>query len=394
MASGTVRKRTRLRHNGEVTVTWIVDYYDQHRKRHFRTFPTKGAADDWLADVRIEVRTGIHTPDAASITVKQAAALWLAGDGPKDTRSRGTLRVYEQYVRLYINELVGAKRLSRLTTPDVSAFTKVLLRRTSRRRARKVLSTLKLILATMQGDGYVAQNVATPIHIKAGDEAKSHGPLQIGVDVPSKADVAAMLRHATGRDRAQFVTLALSGLRAGEMRGLFWADVDFEARILRVRHGADWWGTLGRIKTEKGYRDIPMAPLLVNTLKEWKLACPPRAPGRPDLVFPGRNGKVGSHSAVVEAFNRVQRLAGVAAIDANGAEQLKYEPHMLRHFFASWGIERGFASKRLQEILGHASIQMTFDRYGHWLGDIADDHARLAEGEADLLGTRPVGESF
>ena len=37
---------------------------------------------------------------------------------------------------------------------------------------------------------------------------------------------------------------------------------------------------------------------------------------------------------------------------------------------------------------------MTYDRYGHWLGNVADDHARLAKAEAALFGPRPVGESF
>lgn len=43
----------------------------------------------------------------------------------------------------------------------------------------------------------------------------------------------------------------------------------------------------------------------------------------------------------------------------------KYGLHALRHFCASWLIEQGFTPKRLQTILGHSSIQMTFDVYGH-----------------------------
>jgi hypothetical protein len=50
MASGAVRKRTRTRRNGEVTVTWFVDYYDQHRRRHYKTFHSKGAAAAGRAD--------------------------------------------------------------------------------------------------------------------------------------------------------------------------------------------------------------------------------------------------------------------------------------------------------------------------------------------------------
>lgn len=137
-----------------------------------------------------------------------------------------------------------------------------------------------------------------------------------------------------------------------------------------------------------------MTPMLVNTLKEWRLACPPRSQDGPDLVFPGRDGKVASHTTVRADFDEVQRLAGIVVADVDGIVQPKYGLHSLRHFFASWGIEQGFPPKRLQEILGHGSITMAYDRYGHWLGDIADDHARLAKAEAALFGPRPVAEGF
>jgi integrase len=64
----------------------------------------------------------------------------------------------------------------------------------------------------------------------------------------------------------------------------------------------------------------------------------------------------------------------------------KYGFHKLRHFFASWAIEQGFAPKRLQEIIGHGSIGMTYDTYGHWFPNAIDDQARLAAGERAVLG--------
>ena len=60
--------------------------------------------------------------------------------------------------------------------------------------------------------------------------------------------------------------------------------------------------------------------------------------------------------------------------------------HSLRHFCASWLIEQGFPPKRLQEILGHSGIQMTFDTYGHLFPNAEDDHAKLAAGELSLVG--------
>jgi len=64
--------------------------------------------------------------------------------------------------------------------------------------------------------------------------------------------------------------------------------------------------------------------------------------------------------------------------------------HSLRHFFASWAIEQGFTPKRLQALLGHSSIQMTFDTYGHLFPSLEDDHAKFAAGELQIRAASEV----
>ena len=62
-------------------------------------------------------------------------------------------------------------------------------------------------------------------------------------------------------------------------------------------------------------------------------------------------------------------------------------------FFASWAIEQGFRPKRLQALLGHSSIQMTFDTYGHLFPSLEDDHAKFAAGELQITTARAVAEA-
>ena len=82
---------------------------------------------------------------------------------------------------------------------------------------------------------------------------------------------------------------------------------------------------------------------------------------------------------------------GQQILGADGQAQMwqamraKYGLHALRHFFASWAIERNFSPKRLQALLGHSSIQMTFDTYGHLFPSLEDDHAKFAAGELALV---------
>jgi integrase len=302
------------------------------------------------------------------------------------------LAKYKNHVDLHIGPPLGAIRLSRLSAPMVEQFRDDLLGRLSWPMARKVLASLKAILAEAQRRGLVAQNVAQQVKIKA--RGRDEGKLVVGRDIPDKAEVNAILTAATGRWRPLLITAVFTGMRASELRGLTWRDVDFEAKLIHVRQRADQWGVIGSPKSEAGHRSIPMAPTVFNVLREWKLACP-RArdgeggQGRLQLVFPNGDGKVESHTNIINrGFGPVQIAAGVCEPhptkkDEAGRPVLapKYGLHALRHFFASWAIERGFSPKKLQALLGHASIQMTFDRYGHLFPSLEDDHAKFAAGE-------------
>jgi integrase len=132
-------------------------------------------------------------------------------------------------------------------------------------------------------------------------------------------------------------------------------------------------------KSHAGQREIPMSPIVLNTLKEWKLACPK---SELDLVFPNTVGKVQPLSNIAHRVWRpLQRQAGL--VDVGGGPLFNF--HALRHFAASWMIELGFSPKRLQALLGHSSVQMTFDRYGHLFPSAEDDHERFARGEIGLV---------
>jgi Phage integrase family len=67
---------------------------------------------------------------------------------------------------------------------------------------------------------------------------------------------------------------------------------------------------------------------------------------------------------------------------------VKYGLHSLHHFFSSWAIEQGFSPKRLQALLGHSSIQMTFDTYGHLFPSLEEPRQIRRRRAADPRGGR------
>jgi integrase len=179
-----------------------------------------------------------------------------------------------------------------------------------------------------------------------------------------------MLERATGWFRPFLVAAVFTGMRASELRGLAWGAVDLDAKTITVKQRADQWGVIGPPKSAAGSRVIPLAPMVTNVLREWKLACPK---GPLDLVFPTATGQVQRHANIVSRqFEPLQRAV---------FGEVRYGLHALRHFFASWCIRQGFSPKRIQTLMGHSSITMTMDRYGHWLPSEEDDQARFAAGE-------------
>jgi integrase len=170
------------------------------------------------------------------------------------------------------------------------------------------------------------------------------------------------------------VTAIFTGLRASELRGLRWTDIDLDGGELTVRQRADRWGSIGSPKSDAGKRSVPLAPIVVNTLRQWRLACPK---GEGDLVFPTSQGKP-RHT---RGLAPLQEAAGIS----EGGTP-KYGMHALRHAAASLFIEQGFAPKRVQAPMGHSTIQMTFDTYGHLFPAPEDDKAAMRQLQARLVG--------
>jgi integrase len=388
----SIRKRTWQNQDGTQGEAWVANYTDQTGVRRLRTFDRKKEAEAFASAVSVDVRRGIHVPDSQSITVAEAARLWLEGAANLE---RTTHMQYETHVNLHIVPLIGSVKLSQLSVPMVRAFEDRLHADRSNAMVRKVLTSLGSILADAQERGLVAQNVVRGLrsHRRRGKEARSErrraGRLEVGVDIPTPNEIRAIITQLDKdlRWRPILLTAIFTGLRASELRGLRWSDVNLKRGELRVRQRADRFRKIGPPKSDAGGRPIPLAPMLVSVLREWRLACPK---GELDLVFPNKQGFVQDYSNILK---RGLWPAQVAAGVVTKTGEAKYSGlHALRHFYASWCINRKqdggleLPLKLVQARLGHASIQMTADRYGH-LFPSADDGAELAAAEKTLWGS-------
>lgn len=259
---------------------------------------------------------------------------------------------------------------------------------------RKVRVSLSSLVSDALERGLIAHNVVRELRAKRKPgrewkaERRQKGKLKVGVDIPTPEEIRAIVGAATGRWRPFLLTAIFTGLRASELRGLRWQDVDLAKRELHVRQRADRYLVIGSPKSEAGERSVPLPPLVVNTLREWKLVCPKNDL---DLVFPSKFGRVEHHvTAVTRGLALTLIAAGVtvtkAGKDGGPIVRAKYTGlHSLRHFYASWCINRKvdggleLPAKVVQERLGHSGISMTMDVYGH-LFPRGDDAAELSCG--------------
>ena len=378
-----IRKRTWTKSDGTERTAWVVDYFDQHRKRHIKTFEKKKDAEEWRAQARVEVKKGVHTAESSSVTVAEVAELWLTRSEAEGLEP-GTMRYYRDMVKLHVNPIVGHLKLSQLNQPTVERAKDKLLETRSRAMTQKAIKILKGILKDAKRRGLVSQNVAQDVSVKDQHRHKEE------IVVPSPAEVRQLIDGATGRWRPLLITAIFTGLRASELRGLTWDNVNLQEGMIHVRQRADRYNTMGSPKSKAGRRDIPIGNFVVNTLKEWKLACPK---GDLNLVFPNTIGKVESLANVYNrGFGPLQKGCGLTVDtgekDQDGAPVLKarYGFHALRHFYASWLINQGFKPKHIQTLMGHSSITLTFDTYGHLFPSEEDEQAQLSAAELTVVG--------
>lgn len=395
----SIRKREWTTPKGEKKTAWVVDYVDGQGKRRLKTFAKKKEADQFEATAKVEVRDGIHVADSATVTIEEAGKFWLKS-GDDAELERTTVDQRKQHLNLHIVPFVGAVKLSKITAPWVRSFQDT-LRENGRSPAmiKRVTVSLGSILADAQGRGLVVRNAVHELSkARSGTKAsekRAKAKLRVGVDIPTNAETKAILDAASGRYRPLLVTMIFTGIRSSEARGLRWEDVDLTAASVTIRQRADKYGIIGMPKSEAGQRTIPLPPIVVNTLKEWKLACPKSHLG---LVFPNSAGNIENHQNMLTRGLWVAEIAAGVSVqtdktdaDGNPILKAKYSGfHALRHWYASWCINRKadggleLTPKAVQSRMGHSSIQVTFDTYGHLFPSL-DEGAELAAAEKALF---------
>ncbi|MEY2590544.1 MAG: hypothetical protein QOJ67_2528 [Acidimicrobiaceae bacterium] len=377
---GSLYKRSDGRWAGSVDLGWEGG----KRRRKVVYGRTQAEALGKLRAAQASVKSNLPLPDER-LTVGAHLDRWLAG--LEGHVSANTLDNYRRITDKHIVPDLGPKRLARLTPTDVERLVRAKSAQgLSVSTVSRVRAVLVQSLKQAERWGLVARNVA----------ALTDGPKQRGNDGRSlTVDQAKVLLAAVAGDRleALYVVALSLGLRPGEVLGLAWADVDTEARTLHVRQAVkretvnplgpsaalnpDDPGkrtsrlVVGEVKTPKSRRALNLpagvAAALVAHRRRHNVERLAAGPSWVDhgLVFPTATG------GPIEPRNLRRRLSDLCVKAGLG----HWHPHELRHSAASIMLAQGVPLEVVSEILGHASIRLTKDTYGHLVGPQMQDAA-------------------
>lgn len=394
----SIRKRKWKSAAGEIRTAWQVDFADASENRDRRQFASKGEADAFRVEIEGQLRKGTFRAEAAKVTVKEAADLFLehckARMKRRERMTRGNYHFYEGHIRNYIcpdldrhknhkrpkqlrsfKEGLSNVKLAQLTARGVGDFRdRVRDAGVSVPTTRKIISTLQVMLNYAIGRDLLAVNPASDIKVigRRDEGSKKIVP-------PSKEAMRRVIEIADQDFRVKLIFASSTGVRAGELHALRWHHIKFEQAEVKVETRVDSFNDEDVTKTAAGMRTIPISTALVTILKEWKLRTKRSKAG--DLVFPSRRGGYCCHANMVKRkflplFDKLAALH-VAEPEKHAKAPARFNWHALRHFAISTWIEAGLSPKAVQTFAGHSSLQVTMDRYGHLFK--SEDHHRAMD---------------
>ena len=338
---------------------------DGRRVRKKVTGVTKAEVMRKLRELRAEVDLTQSVPDDR-LTVGAFLDRWISRSLPGQVGEK-TLDSYADTVRLHLVPAFGRKVLRRLTVAEVDEF--LSWKRSkgySENSVRIFRAVLRRALRQAEREGLVTRNVAalSAAPRVRGDEGRA---LSVGQ--------AQVLLAAVGGTRHEaLLTIMLAfGLRRGEALGLHWSALSWESATLKVTHGVKRIRVrvahselrtrlvVGELKTSKSRRTLFLTPQMVEMLRRHRArqAAERMAVGEAwedhGLVFPSEVGTPLDPDNVSHLFSRICRRAGLG----------HWHLHELRHSGASLMLAQGTDLYVVSEVLGHSSVAITKDVYGH-----------------------------
>lgn len=332
---------------------WRIRILDAHGKRRSEVFDTHADAMRRLRELhqeKDEIRRGLRAPVEHDKGFDALCVYWLENRAIHKRSFRDDVSILKVHLRPFFGDVllrsIGVERIDAYRAAKAALNPKTLANH---------LTLLKSMFNVAVDLGWLgrAPKIKKPrIAMFSTDFRYLRTTEEIDRFLHAASDEGEMVF-------ALYATAVFTGLRAGELGGLHWDDIDFERRLITVQRSFDGPTKSGDV------RYVPLLDALLPILRAWRL----KHPGT--MVFTNRDGNplLPSGRVYQEVLHRVLLGGGFTphgkARRAGGTECKPYITfHDLRHTFASHWVMNGGDIFKLQKILGHKSIAMTM-RYAH-----------------------------
>jgi integrase len=298
--------------------------------------------------------------------VKDAAAEWLAAAQAGVVRTRSgepykpsAIRGYESTLRRTILPELGDLRLSVLTRTQIQELIdRLVARHLAPSTVANAILPLRAIYRRAVDREEIAVNPTERLALPKDRAARDR--------VAGPREVDALLGVLPEHHRVLWATAVYTGLRRGELQALRWSCVDLEAGILRVERSWDRVAGLVDPKSRSGERRVPIPSVLRHELLAHRLR---QGAGGKGFVFSITGERPFDTSNALRAARRIWCKAGLRGLGF----------HQCRHTYASLMIAAGVNAKALSSYMGHSSITVTIDRYGHLMPGNEREAAQLLD---------------
>jgi len=348
----TVRQKVK----GRGQPWWV--FIAHNGKRKSIKVGDRAAAEALAGKIQEKLKAGELqiTPEKKTPTFGEYARKWLDGYGETHLKY-STAKGYDSILRIHLKRFVD-RPINQITRPELKDFIYGKLKDgLAPGTTTRIKAMLSSVLNHALEDGLI---IANPVsRLGRLIKAKDH---QADVKVLTREE-AQVLLDTVGKEYPRYYPFFLcalrTGARLGELLGMEWGDIDFRGGFIEITRAY----VKGRSTTTKNgkSRRVDMSPQLADTLKALKTERKREAMARgwgevPERVFVNEAGKV------IDEWNLRGRIFYKALAKA-GMRRIRI--HDLRHTFASMLIQNGESLAYVRDQLGHGSIQITVDIYGH-----------------------------
>lgn len=326
-----------------------------------RELPTKRLAQRRMDSILFRINAVDYRPGRAA-TFEDFIERWKTV--VLVTQQPSSARAVKSHLACFIIPQLGKMRLEQFGVEAQQAFvTRVFEKGVSRKSVLNVLGTLSSILTTARNWGYNCERIDVR-KLRLPPRGERHEAAHFTVE-----QLQRILALAEEPWHTLFSILTMDGLRAGEVLGLQWNDIDLDRRLLHVRRSA-WYGHVKTAKTPASETVLPIPVRLVTVLKNYQSQWKPNLHG---FLFVTRNGRPPSSNNVVE--HHLWTILDALGIPRCGL-------HAFRHTHTALLLDSGATPKVVQRQLRHADARTTLEIYGHVVGDA---HRQAVEKVASLL---------